>query len=119
MTAAVAAETRTSHRATRVRVAPAPAPRSLSRQVPDTVSLFNVVELRISESNNWLNDVRREYTEDLIFGPVLEYLSADGLTIPKMKKELRTRERTNSYFHEDGLLYHKLPGGKLCIPDNL
>jgi len=36
MTAAAAAETRTSHRATRVRVAPAPSPRSLSRQVRDT-----------------------------------------------------------------------------------
>jgi len=39
MTTAVAVETRTSHRATRVRVAPAPAPRSLSCQVRDiTVS---------------------------------------------------------------------------------
>jgi len=37
MTAAAEAETRTSHRATRVRVAPAPVPRSLSRQVRDRV----------------------------------------------------------------------------------
>ena len=36
MTAAAAAETRTSHRVTRVRVAPAPAARSLSCQVRDT-----------------------------------------------------------------------------------
>jgi len=35
MTAAAAAEMRTSHRATRARVAPALAPRSLSRQVRD------------------------------------------------------------------------------------
>ena len=35
---AAAAETRTSPRATRVRVAPAPAPRSLSRQVRDSMS---------------------------------------------------------------------------------
>ena len=35
MTAAAAAETRMSHRVTRVRVAPVPAPRSLSRQVRD------------------------------------------------------------------------------------
>jgi len=28
------------------------------------------------------------------------------------------RERTKSYFLDDGLLYHKLSGGKLCIPDN-
>ena len=35
MTAAAAAETRTSHRARRVRVPPVPAPRSLSRQVRD------------------------------------------------------------------------------------
>ena len=33
---AVAAETRTSHRVTRVRVAPVPAPRSLSHQVRDS-----------------------------------------------------------------------------------
>jgi len=37
MTAAAAAETRTSYRATRVRVALAPAPRSLSRQVRDSI----------------------------------------------------------------------------------
>jgi len=35
MTAAAAEETRTSHRVTRVRVVPAPAPTSLSRQVRD------------------------------------------------------------------------------------
>jgi len=39
MTAAATAETRTSHRATRVRVAPALAPSSLSRQVRDTYKL--------------------------------------------------------------------------------
>jgi len=42
----VAAETRTSHRVTRVRVAPAPAPRSLSRQVRDTPLQGNVGHCR-------------------------------------------------------------------------
>ena len=48
MTAAAAVETRTSHRATRVRVAPAPAPRSLLRQVRD--SLLLMAELAYNNS---------------------------------------------------------------------
>jgi len=80
---------------------------------------LNVVELRISAFNDGHEDVCRGYTESLIFGPVLKYLSADGTTIPKTKKERRISERAKSYFLEDGLLYHKLSGGKLCIPDNL
>jgi len=51
MTAAAAAETRTSHRATRVRVAPAPAPRCLLRQVRDRIGLLDV-ERNPSESSD-------------------------------------------------------------------
>jgi len=40
MTAAVAAETRMSHRVTRMRVAPVPVPSSLSRQVRDNCWLL-------------------------------------------------------------------------------
>jgi len=36
---------------------------------------LNVIEMRVSDSTEWLNDVRKDYREDIIFGPVLEYLS--------------------------------------------
>jgi len=49
---AAAAETWTSHRVTRVRVAPAPAPRYLSYQVRDTYALRK-------KSRNWMFDVLR------------------------------------------------------------
>ena len=36
---------------------------------------LNVIEMRVSASTEWLNDVRNGYGEDTIFGPVLEYLT--------------------------------------------
>jgi len=49
MTAAAPAETRTCHRVTRVRVAPVPAPRSLSRQVHDNGLPSSIVSDRGSQ----------------------------------------------------------------------
>jgi transposase InsO family protein len=87
---------------------------------PETTSvLLNVVELRISASKDWLGEVQAGYKEDLIFGPVLEYLDGKELDRPKTKKGRRTRERAKAYLLQDGLLYHKPSGGKLCIPANL
>jgi len=87
---------------------------------PETTrSLLNVIELRISASNDWLDDIRAGYTEDLVFSPVLEHLNDKGGETPRTKKARRTRERAKSYLLQDGLLYHKPSGGKLCIPDNL
>jgi len=86
---------------------------------PSTPSLLNVIELRISASNDWLDDIWAGYTEDLVFCPVLEHLNDKGVEAPRTKKARRTRERANSYLLQDGLLYHKPSGGKLCIPDNL
>jgi len=36
---------------------------------------LNIIEMRVSASTEWLNDVRNGYVEDAIFGPVLQYLS--------------------------------------------
>jgi len=36
---------------------------------------LNIIEMWVSASTEWLNDVRKGYGEDTIFGPVLEYLS--------------------------------------------
>jgi len=36
---------------------------------------LNGVELHISASTEWLDDVRNGYKEDAIFGPVVEYLN--------------------------------------------
>jgi len=87
---------------------------------PETMrSLLNDIELRISASNDWLDNIGAGYTEDLVFGPVLEHLNDKGGETPRTKKARRTRERAKSYLLQDGLLYHKPSGGKLCIPDNL
>jgi len=66
-----------------------------------------------------LDDIHAGYTEDLVFSPVQEHLNDKGSETPKTKKAWRTRERAKSYVLQDGLLYHKQSGGKLCIPDNL
>jgi len=66
-----------------------------------------------------LDDIRAGYTEDLVFGPVLEHLNDKGGETPRTKKARRTRETAKSYLLQDGLLYHKPSGGNLCIPDNL
>jgi len=36
---------------------------------------LNVIEMWVSASTEWLNDVRKGYGEDTIFSAVLEYLS--------------------------------------------
>lgn len=46
----------------------------------------------------------------------MEHLKSDGTEILKTKKARRTKERAKSYLLQDGLLYHKPSGGKLCIP---
>jgi len=65
-----------------------------------------------------LDAIRAGYTEDLVFSRVLEYLNDKGGETPRTKKARRTRERAKSYLLQDGLLYHKPSGKKLCIPDN-
>jgi len=41
--------------------------------IADT-SLVNVVELRISASQEWLQDIQKEYTQDITLAPILEHL---------------------------------------------
>jgi len=49
---------------------------------------LNIVELRVLASTEWLNDVRNGYAEDVIFGPVLQYLSN---TDEKENKKARSK----------------------------
>jgi len=73
---------------------------------------LNVIEMRVPASTKWLNDVRKGYREDTIFGPVLEYLSNSD----ESKQTCCVKERAKSYTLKEGLLYHKPLGGRLCIP---
>jgi len=73
----------------------------------------------ISASTEWLNDVRKGYGEDTIFGPVLEYLSNSDENEDKKtssKQSCCVKERAKSYTLEEDLLYHKPSGRRLCIP---
>jgi len=79
---------------------------------------LNIVEMRVSASTEWLNDVRNGYVVDAIFGPVLQYLSNTDEKENKKACSKQTRhiqERAKSYTLEEGLLFHKPSGGKLCI----
>jgi len=79
----------------------------------------NVIEMQVSASTEWLNDVQKGYGEETIFGPVLEYLSNSNENEDKKtssKQSRRVKERAKSYTLEEGLLYHKRSGGRLCIP---
>lgn len=91
---------------------------SVPVNAPAALGLLNVIELRISASEEWLNDVWEGYIHDVIFGPVLEYLQGN-YSKADSKKAHRIRERAKSYLLQDGLLYHKPSGGKLCIPQYL
>jgi len=80
---------------------------------------LNVIEMRVLASTEWLNDVRKGYGEDTIFGPVPEYLSNSDENKHKKtssKQSRRVKERVKSYTLEEGLLYHKPSGRRLCIP---
>jgi len=73
----------------------------------------------VSASTEWLNNVRKGYGEDTIFSPVLEYLSNSNENENKKtssKQSCHVKERAKSYILEEGLLYHKPSGGRLCIP---
>jgi len=37
-------------------------------------NLINVVEFQISASQEWLQDDRKEYTQDVTLAPILEHL---------------------------------------------
>ena len=83
---------------------------------------LNAIELRISASAKWLDDVRNGYAEDAIVGPVLQYLKDDteaGTWKLDTKQKRRIKERAKAYLLEEGLLYHKPSGGKLCIPKTM
>jgi len=83
---------------------------------------LNIVEMRVSASTEWLNNVRNGYAEDAIFGPVLQYLSNTNEKEKKKASSKQTRriqERAKSYTLEEGLLFHKPSGGKLCIPKSM
>jgi len=78
--------------------------------------------MRVSASTEWLNDVENGYVEDAIFGPVLQYLSNTDEKENKKASSKQTRriqERAKSYTLEEGLLFHKPSGGKLCIPKSM
>jgi len=82
----------------------------------------NVVELRISASDEWLDDVRNGYKENAIFGPVVHYLRDPSEKDNKntdTKQRRRIKERAKAYTLEEGLLFHAPSGGKLCIPKSL
>jgi len=83
-------------------------------------SLVNVVELRISASQEWLQDIQKEYTQDITFAPILEHLQSSGIgrniRATNDKKSRRIRERAKGYILRDGLLFHRASGEKLCIP---
>ena len=86
-------------------------------------SLMNVVELRISASQEWLQDIQKEYTQDITFAPILEHLQSSGIrrdiTTSNDKKSHRIQERAKGYIRQDGLLFHRVSGEKLCIPQVL
>jgi len=80
---------------------------------------LNVIEMRVLASTEWLNDVRNGDGEDTIFGSVLEYLSYSDENEDKkssLKQSRFVNERGKSYTLEEGLLYHKPSGGRICIP---
>jgi len=83
-------------------------------------SLVNVVELRISASQEWLQDIQKEYTQHITFASILEDLQSSGIgrdiTTTNDKKSRRIRERAKGYLLRDGLLFHRASGEKLCIP---
>jgi len=75
---------------------------------------LNGVELRISASTEWLDDVRNSFKEDAIFGPVVYYLSNPSEKDDKntdMKQRWHIKERAKSYTLEEGP-----SGGNLFIP---
>jgi transposase InsO family protein len=80
---------------------------------------LNVVKLQISAAKGWLDEVRQKYTEDAVLGPVLQVLQPldDDTTRPKATR--RARERAKGYYLDDGLLFHRASGNKLCIPTPL
>jgi len=107
----------------------ADAPRHIAyTRTPDTLgqgpvageSLVNVVELRISASQEWLQDIQKEYTQDITFAPILEHLQSSGIgrdiTTTNDKKSRRIWEHAKGYILRDGLLFHRASGEKLCIP---
>jgi len=80
---------------------------------------LNIIKMRVSASTEWLNDVRKVNGEDIIYGPVLEYLSNSDESEDKntsSKQSRRVKERAKSYTLEEGLLYHQPSGGRLYIP---
>jgi len=83
---------------------------------------LNIVEMCVSASTEWLNDVRNGNVEDAIFGPVLQYLSNTNKKENKKASSKQTRriqERVKSHTLEEGLLCHKSSGRKLCIPKSM
>jgi len=83
---------------------------------------LNIVEMRLSASTEWLNDVQNGYAEDAIFGPILQYLSNTGEEEKKkasLKKTFRIQKRAKTYTLKEDLLFHKPSGGKLCIPKSM
>jgi len=78
--------------------------------------------MHVSASTEWLNDVRNGYAEDVIFGPVLQYLSNTDEKVNKKARSKQTRriqERAKLYTLKEGLLFHKPSGRKLCIPKSM
>jgi len=92
-------------------------------EIPEPIaetSLVNVVELRISASQEWLQDIQKEYTQDITFAPILEHLQSSGIgrdiTATNDKRSRRIREPAKGYILRDGLLFHRACGEKLYIP---
>jgi len=83
-------------------------------------SLMNLVELRILASQEWLQYIQKEYTQDFTFAPILEHLQSRGIgrdiTTTNNKKSRWIWERAKGYILRDGLLFRRASGEKLCIP---
>ena len=80
---------------------------------------LHVIKMWVSASIEWLNDVRKGYGEETIFGPVLEYLSNSKENMDKKtssKQSRHIKEQAKLYTLEEDLLYHKPLGRRLCIP---
>ena len=73
----------------------------------------------MSASQEWLQDVRKEYTQDVTFGPILEHLQSSGIRKDirgtNNNKSHQIRERAKGYLLWDSLLFRKASGEKLCI----
>jgi hypothetical protein len=83
-------------------------------------NLINLVELQISASEEWLQNIQTEYRQDMVFVDILEHLQSSGvvkdITATNTRRSCRIQERAKGNLLWDSLLFHRASGAKLCIP---